>query len=152
MWFVNYVLPIIITVISGVMVYMFGELLNTIWLNPLQEYKNLKREIAKWLLFYANIYSNVLNDNDSSEDWIKLHFVASDKLRSLASDLEGFIQVLSWVKIGIPKKSDLKSAASSLILLSNCMFDSNPTKQSKENHNMADDIREKLNIYIEKEK
>ena len=43
-WIVNYVLPMLITVISGVLVYMCGELLNTIWLKPLQDYKLLKNK------------------------------------------------------------------------------------------------------------
>ena len=54
-WFTNYVLPTLITVISGVLVYMFGELLNTIWLRPLQEYKNIKSNIAKCLVFYGSL-------------------------------------------------------------------------------------------------
>ena len=146
-WFTNYVLPTLITVISGVLVYMFGELLNTIWLRPLQEYKNIKSNIAKSLVFYANVYTNVLGANEQSEEWKKLHFEASDKLRWLAAELEGFIQTLSWIKIGIPKKTSLKDAAGLLILLSNSVFGPDQFRQNKENHDTADEIRCLLKIY-----
>lgn len=146
-WIVNYVLPMLITVISGVLVYMCGELLNTIWLKPLQDYKLLKNNIAKQLVFYANVYTNVSDGKNENEAYINLRLEVSDKLRWLACELEGFIQTLSWVKIGIPKKADLKDAVGELILLSNSLFDSNRFSQNRENRRVANRIRELLKIY-----
>ena len=146
-WLTNYVLPMLITILSGVLVYMLGELLNTIWLNPLQEYKNIKSNIAKKLVFYANVYSNVSNLENSNTEWGKLQLKASDELRWLASELEGFIQTLSWIKIGIPKKANLKKVVGLLILLSNSMFDSNQFHQNKENRNVVSQIRHLMKIY-----
>ena len=146
-WFINYVLPGLITVISGVLVYMLGELLNTIWLRPLQEYKSIKSSIAKNLVFYANVYTNVLTGDEKNEKWENLHFDASDKLRWSAAELEGFIQTLSWIKIGIPKRANLTEAVSSLILLSNSVFGPYRFQKNKENHDIADKIRGLLEIY-----
>ena len=146
-WFVKYVLPTLITVLSGVFVYLLGELLNTIWLKPLHDFKGIKSEIAKNLVFYSNVYTNVLGIDEQVGKWKELHTEASDKLRWLAAELEGFIQTLSWLKIGIPKKADLSSAVANLILLSNCMFDQEPQEQNKENREIEKKIRCLLKIY-----
>ena len=146
-WFINYVLPTLITVLSGVLVYLLGELLNAIWLKPLHDFKGIKSEIAKQLVFYANVYTNVLDGREDDGAWKQLHSEASDKLRWLSAELEGFIQTLSWLKIGIPKKSRLKEAAAKLILLSNCLFDPTPHKQNRENRETANEIRRLLKIY-----
>lgn len=146
-WFVNYVLPTLVTVVSGVLVYLLGELLNTIWLKPLHDFKDIKSRIAKHLVFYANVYTNVLEINESDGEWKRLHSEAGDKFRWLAAELEGFIQTLSRLKLGIPKKANLKEATSNLILLSNCMFDPNPFKQNRENRETANEIRRLLKIY-----
>ena len=146
-WLINYVLPTLITVISGVLVYLLGELLNTVWLKPLWDFKNIKSEIAKHLVFYANVYTNVLDYSETDGDWKQLHFVASDKFRWLAAELEGFIQTLSWLKIGIPKIAELDNAVDNLILLSNCMFNPNTHEQNSKNGVVANEIRRSLRIY-----
>ena len=147
-WFVNYVLPVLITVISGVLVYMSGELLNTIWLRPLQEYKIIKSSIAKNLVFYANVYTNTSDGMIENEEWKKLRSDASDKLRWLAAELDGFIQTLSFIKIGIPKKVALKKGSGLLIFLSNSMYDPNRFNQGKENRDVANEIRGLLKILL----
>ena len=54
-WFVNYVLPSITTIVSGVVVYLLGQYFYTVWLMPLQEYKKIKdnttRLLEKQVLF-----------------------------------------------------------------------------------------------------
>ena len=65
-WFVNYVLPSLMTVISGVIVYLLGQYFHIIWLIPLQEYKKIRSKIAHELLLYANIYSNVISGDEKS--------------------------------------------------------------------------------------
>lgn len=37
------IVSIIVTVISGVLVFIIGQILTNIWLTPLRQYKELKR-------------------------------------------------------------------------------------------------------------
>lgn len=52
---------ILITVVSGVLVYIIGEILQTVWLTPLQKFKAIKHDIAVTLTFYARIYTNKID-------------------------------------------------------------------------------------------
>ena len=146
-WFVNYVLPSITTIVSGVVVYLLGQYFYTIWLMPLQEYKKIRSQIARCLLLYANVYTNVVSNEEKCEDWKQEHINVMEQLRILASDLEGYIQTLHWFKPGIPSKKKLSQAVSSIVLLSNSCIDSCPTQQSKMNHDEANAIRKMLKIY-----
>ncbi len=151
-WFINYVLPMILTVVSGVLVFLIGEMLNVVWLQPLNAYKVIKKEVAKSLSYYANIYTNVIAPTEKNESWKQEHINAADQLRELSCELEGFIQTLSWIKIGIPKKQKLKEATESLMYLSNCMFDPYKYQQNVHNKNTAIKIRKLLKIYGYKQK
>ena len=146
-WFLNYVLPMLLTVISGVLVFLIGEMFTVVWLNPLQEYKRIKHDIAKMLSYYANVYTNVIDNSEQCESWKQEHVDAGDKMRDLSCELEGFIQTLSWMKIGIPSKRNLKEASGMLMYLSNCMFDPNKFQQCAENKNTANQLRALLKIY-----
>lgn len=44
---------IIITVVSGVLVYIIGEILQTVWLAPLQKFKSIKHDVSVALTYYA---------------------------------------------------------------------------------------------------
>ena len=46
---------IIITVVSGVLVYIIGEILQTVWLAPLQKFKSIKHDVSVALTYYAKI-------------------------------------------------------------------------------------------------
>ena len=151
-WFINYVLPMILTVVSGVLVFLIGEMLNVVWLQPLNVYKIIKKDIAKALTYYANIYTNVIDPTEKNESWKQEHINASNQLRELSCELEGFIQTLSWIKIGIPKKQKLKEATELLMYLSNCMFDPHKYQQNVDNKNTATEIRKLLKIYGYKQK
>ena len=79
---------ILITVVSGVLVYIIGEILQTVWLTPLQKFKAIKHDIAVTLTFYARIYTNKIDSNMSA---IEEHSEASDKIRNLSCELKGYI-------------------------------------------------------------
>ena len=147
-WFINYLLPLITTVLSGVGVYLIGQYFHTIWLIPLQEYKKIRSRIAQYLLLYANVYTNVVGNEEKCEEWKKKHIEVMEKLRFLASELEGYIQTLYWFKLGIPSKKKLSKAVSSIIFISNSCIDSYTTQQSKMNHDEANEIRKLLKIYM----
>lgn len=107
------------TIIAGVFVYVICEYLKEIWLQPLQEYKQLKAQISKNLIFYANIYTNpILTDNQNKSD----HEKASYEFRSHAADLVAFAEMQNKIHFGIPKSSILREASKELIGVSNRFF------------------------------
>ena len=147
---------ILITVVSGVLVYIIGEILQTVWLTPLQKFKAIKHDIAVTLTFYARIYTNIIDAAHSNMSAIEEHSEASDKIRNLSGELKGYIETLSWIKIGIPSKKKLFEAANLLMRLSNSLFSPHnvaPTAQDniKNNKNVADQVFALLGMYSKKE-
>ena len=61
-------LTVIVTVISGVIVYVLTELLKEIWLEPLRKYRLIKSEIAENLIYYANMYSNPIRQEEAKNE------------------------------------------------------------------------------------
>ena len=144
------------TIVSGVLVYIIGELLQTIWLSPLQKYKRIKHDVAVALSYHARVYVNVVDiahiDNAVKKEYCEV----SDKLRSLSCDISGFIETLSWFKIGIPSKKKLRDASDLLMLLSNSLFSPYNTQPTSgdhaENRETARQISIALGLYTRKRK
>ena len=147
---------ILATVVSGVLVYIIGEVLQTIWLSPLQKYKQIKHDVAVALSYHARVYINVVDiahiDNTVKNEYCEV----SDKLRSLSCEISGFIETLSWFKIGIPSKKKLREASDLLMLLSNSLFspyNTQPTSDDRaENRATARQISIALGLYTRKRK
>ncbi len=116
---------LLVTVISGVAVYVFSELFTEFVLRPIQEYKQLKGKVSKLLVLYAQYYCNPQphGSEDRSPDWL----AASDALRDLASDVAAYAETkpLSlFTFFIIPTKKKLSKASSLLIGISNSLFES----------------------------
>jgi hypothetical protein len=143
-------IEIVVTVVSGVLVYLAGLLVNEIWLSPLQQYKKIKQAISYNLTFYANMYTNVIDLADKDVVRIESYKKAGDELRRLASELRGFIQILSWFKPMMPSKKALWEASRCLIGLSNgffCAYNTHETHQMiEDNDQNAKDICKFLNL------
>ena len=41
----SYLITCVLTIVSGVLVYIIGEIVQTIWLHPLQKYKEIFLQI-----------------------------------------------------------------------------------------------------------
>lgn len=108
----------LITIISGVVVFIIGQYLFSMWIQPLQEYKKIRSKIAFCLTYYAQYYSNVkiVSDQDSEYN------LGSDDIRKLASELRGFSETISFIHFGIPKKEKIFEASKKLIGLSNSFY------------------------------
>ena len=145
---------VLVTVISGVFVYILGEILQTVWIEPLQKYKQLKREVAWALSYYASVYTNVIDRAHSSEAIKEEYTEVSCKLRKLSCDIRSFVETLSWFKLGIPAKKRLVDAADELMLLSNSLYSPYQTAPSTrdgfENKQAADRIYSALGVYSKK--
>ena len=143
-WFVNNLLPLLTTILSGVVVYLLGQYFQVIWLIPLQEYKKIRAEVARKLLLYANVYTNVVKTGEN----LKSEYIeAIDQLKILAADLEAYIQTLYWFKLGIPSKKKLSQAVANIVGLSNSFQAPCPSDRNQMNYYRANEIRKLLKIY-----
>ena len=147
-------ITILITVGSGVLVYIIGEILQTVWLTPLQKFKAIKHDVAVTLTFYSRIYTNIIDAAHSTMSDREEYSEVSDKIRNLSCELKGYIETLSWIKIGIPSKKKLFEAADLLMILSNSLFspyDVAPTTQdNRENKDVANQVFALLGMYSKK--
>lgn len=114
-------LTIVLTIVSGVFVYIICELAKEIWLTPLQTYKDIKGRISYFLVFYADKISNPIISATASKDDMAEYSSASLELRKLAAEVAGFAQIVS-IRWGIPKNSTLFEVQKYLVGLSNGMF------------------------------
>lgn len=129
-------------ILSGVIVFLAGEIIVRFFLAPLHRLKEVKGEIASTLLFHANNYGQeykplepILNDPSSDQrtidervelakTWNSDLSKASDETRSMAAKLISAAEsipaydLLSSCKVVPPKKSILQ-AKTDLIGLSN---------------------------------
>ena len=116
-------MDLIIAVISGVSVFILSQLFIEFILRPLQEYKVLKGRIAKYLILYANLYTNPITRIGDKE--ITEYREGSNAVRILASEIEAYAQTKppqALLFFIVPTKKILKSVSRELIGISNCFF------------------------------
>lgn len=129
-------------IVSGVIVFLIGEVIVRFFLGPLHKFKEIKGEIASTLLFYANNYGKeyknlqdilgagggderVINERiESDKMWNNDLSKASDETRHVAAKLisaaEGipFYGVFSLIRV-VPSKANIIQSRKDLIALSN---------------------------------
>ena len=141
-------------IISGVAVFLTGEIIVRFFLGPIHKFKEVKGEIASTLLFHANNYGQqyvklqevleseggdekVMEERISSvKQWNNDLSKASDETRQVAAKLisvsEGipFFGQLAYLKI-IPDKSSVIEARRHLIGLSNSFSPTTAVKSAE---------------------
>lgn len=138
------------TVISGVLVYLLGEILKEHWLEPYHQYKKLKGEIAFALVYYANCYGNPMILSQASNEEIDERNGISKELRSLSSRLYATAETRAFGAIGIPKQKEICEAARSLMGISNGLLVIND-EHFHDNVKLACHVKKMLKI-IDEEK
>ncbi len=133
---------VVITVISGVLVYLIGEVLNEVWLKPLQQYKELKQKIASDIIFYGDCSFNGKADT-YTESFRQKGKEAEQKYRMDAAELAGFAETISWIRVGIPSKKKLNEASKALIGMSNVLFRKESTRFLTD---YSEEVRTKLKL------
>lgn len=137
-----------ITVISGVLVYVFSELFSEFILKPIRSYKELRGRIAKHLVLYANLFSNPLKIKQDSPDFAD-YISASNSTRELAAEVAAFAEMRP-VSFGlIPSKIVLKEVSKDLIGISNGYI-SNGDVFELGCHNVTHSLNIKKALKIEK--
>ena len=116
-----------ITVISGVLVYILGQLFDEYYLKPIREYKQLKGKVAYVLTYYAQYYSNPFRlSADNAERWEN----ASEELRKVASEVIAFAQTKPIINFFIPRKKVLIKVEHDLMYISNSCFEHGNAQQT----------------------
>ena len=133
---------IIVTVLSGALIFIIQKAVDQMWIAHLNNYKKLKGEIAYHLVFLANVYSNPASQmNDEYEK-------ASKVFRELSASLAAFAEVRPALCLFVPSPSILKEASRELIGMSNGMYERdgrNTQVESNEKRRIA--ICRLLNIH-----
>lgn len=136
-------LNMLFTVISGVLVFVVGQLFNEYFLKPIQQYKQLRAKISYSLTYYANLYMNpVSNDNYNSDDWK----IGSQKMRELSAEVRAIIEIRPIGNIFIPKKKKLAKVAENIMGISNGFFATQKIDYCKNNNSLRIEIYELLRI------
>ena len=145
------ILTVVGTVISGVIVFVFCQLIVQKYIKPYEDYKLLKGKVAFALVMYANLYSNPIKVTD--ERYMEIHrnerSQAQSDTRRLAAEVSAFQERSARYAPGIPSKQNFCEASSGLIQLSNSYFltpGSDEYTQGKRNRECADKIRTALSI------
>ncbi|MFA6422301.1 MAG: hypothetical protein WCV92_02810 [Candidatus Buchananbacteria bacterium] len=141
-------MTIFLTIISGVLIFVIGQVIQKFIIEPIYQQKQVIGNIADSLIFYANIYSNPIKSKD------KRYENASKKLRELSTQLTSktylipFYNSLSKLKI-VKNKNVIKEVHKKLLLLSNRLYtiDGIPSP-GLNNADEADKIALLLNIII----
>lgn len=135
-----------LTIISGVIIFILGQLALKLLIEPIQEFRKTVADIAHALIEYANIYANpgvVGNELENK---------ASEELRKLSSRLNAQMYLIPFYHLmakifRLPSREKLVDAATDLIGLSNGLFKSS-IGLVLPNLERAERIRITLGIYV----
>lgn len=137
------------TIVSGVLVFIIGQIFLETVLKPKMEYEELRAKIASNLILYANLYTDPMIEEDSIRmpDIKKEYDAASNELRKLASEFVGF-RTKKFRIICSTNDDTMSKVASELIGLSNGFFTTEKGKDKtiEQNSNRAKNIKEYLGI------
>nr|DAV58427.1 MAG TPA: hypothetical protein [Caudoviricetes sp.] len=139
----------LLTTLSGVLVFVIGQIILECYIKPLQEYHKIKSEISFLLVLYANVYMNpeIYGENKGALYTTKekeRRIIAEKELREAAAKLIGIKQQ----KPLLVKKDDITEASANLIGLSNGLYSSvtNQEIQMKENELCRKKIKKSLHL------
>jgi len=132
------------TVLSGVSVFVFGQLIVKFAIEPIHEYRKLCGEIADALVFYANVNVRYTGTQKAVLD------EAYRTYRRLAGQLFARAHVIRLYPVWafmrlVPRRKELAQASRSLIGLSNNVLD-NGADASQAKDKYRDDIKKLLDL------
>lgn len=147
---------VLLTIISGVVVFVACEYIKEIWLNPLQEYKVIKKKVSYGLTMLASYYLNPIDLKGLTPEQALPYKEAATNMRAVASELRSFIETTSWLRFGIPGNDDIYEASKLLIGLSNAFFSAYgrgdcDIVQIETNEKRAHKVRELLKLHLYEE-
>lgn len=140
------ILTSFLTIIGGVLIFVLGQILLNLFIEPIQELRYHIGKIAGSLVFYANVYGNpgVTAEQEQRN--------ASDELRKLASELIARTAVVPLYRFAclishLPSLSDIRKVHDNLIALSNNVFyTQEPTQVIQANDKRVKEIKAALKL------
>lgn len=135
------------TIISGVLIFILGQIFVEAILKPHKRFKELKAKISYSLVLYGNIYSSPLIREMSSVAELGEYEAVGSELRKLASELTGYLEE-RWSVTGKVNSNNISKAASALIGLSNTLIVSecHVDRARENNSRRVEIIKESLKI------
>lgn len=139
-------MTVLLTIISGVVVFVLGQLVVKLVIDPVADLRTTIAEISHALVFHAEVYSNPGITGEERERATK------ETLRRLSSDLNAAIYLIpayAWTSrvFALPSRAEITEAAGQLIELSNSVSDS-PLNHGIENFSRYQKICTNLGIYL----
>ncbi|MBE7033440.1 MAG: hypothetical protein E7406_04345 [Ruminococcaceae bacterium] len=136
-----------LTIISGVLVFVIGQLFNEYWLKPIQDYKRLRAQISYSLCYYGNLYMNPIKIQDDVDGkWNE----GSQKMRELSAEVRATVELRPFGNIFIPGKKKLSVVAQNIMGISNGFFVIQNHDYITDNENYCKEIYKLLKIQGEK--
>jgi hypothetical protein len=122
------------TVLSGVLVYIIGQIINKFYIEPIQRQKETIGKISDALIYYSNLYTSPKISATQEFDRPEKREKAHEDFRNLACELVSRTHqiphyiYLSYLKI-VPKEKIIIISRGNLIGLSNGMWPSYESMQ-----------------------
>ena len=125
------------TVLSGYLIFVLGQITINFFLNPVKRQKETIGEIQDAVIYYANVFSPMMNKTTKKE--------ATEKFRRLATKLVSTTRVIPFYKqscyvFGLPSMSKIGSAHHSLISLSNSV------EKNRDSYKTMEGLKKELNL------
>ncbi len=138
----NQLLTAFYTITTGFTVFTLGQIVINFWLTPIKNHKEVLGEIQSSLIYYANVFSPMMNKKTQDE--------ARDKFRKLATQLVSTARVIPFYKqssviFGLPKLEKIRSAHHSLIGLSNSVG------ADRKSYVRMETLKEELDLWFKNE-
>lgn len=143
-------LAIFLTVLSGVITFVVGQLVVKLILDPVHDLKKTISQISHTLVDRANVIANPDVSTKEEKDETSLF------LRKLSANLHAHLYLVpAYVTIcrifRLPSKEKLLSASTNLIGLSNGIYSTNRTKADEWSAKRIVTICDSLDIYLTEE-
>ena len=140
-------MTIFLTIISGVFVFVLGQTILKLVIEPVNEMKQTIGNVAFTLLQYSNAYGNteVIADAEIVKN-------IKTEIRSLASNLLRSVSIIPFYPkirkiFALPTEAEVESSITGLIALSNSLVIGNPIHIAERER----EIFESLKIYLYKD-
>lgn len=139
------------TIISGVLVFVLGQFVLKLLIEPIQAYKTTVGEISVALIFHSNVFANPGVLSKDAND------LASKEFRTLASKLSAQVFLIPFYDktadaFRLPTKDQIHEVKSILIFLSNNLHtrghDVQGISPGELNSRKAESISKLLRIYV----
>lgn len=137
---------VFLTVFSGVVTYVLGQLILKLVIEPVQEVKKTVGQISHSLIEHASV---IQNPGVPSEEAMK---ETSQHLRKLSSQLQAHLYLVPFYNstaklFGLPRQDEILAASSALIGLSNSVFRASENIY-KQNASRVEKICDSLGIFL----